>query len=402
MKKITLFLVYCLLLSTCAHAEIQKKKICLNMIIKDESKVILRCLKSVLPIIDYWVIVDTGSTDGTQELVKNFMKNVPGQLHETSWVNFEHNRNHALDLARDKGDYVLIIDADEELVFDKEFKLPHLDKDFYYITSKYGGSHYERTQLISTKLNWKWRGVVHEIVWCEQARHYEIIKGIHNLIRPFQGCRSQDEKKYEKDAALLEESVKKNPRNTRDVFYLAQSYRDCGKLEKSIENYEKRVKLGGWDQEVFWSKFQIARMQQQLKLDPKIFVESLMRAYAYRPKRAEPLYYLANYYRSSGDHLAGYLISSLALKIPYPDDILFVEKWVYDYGLLMEFSVAAYWLEKYSDALQSSIKMLECKELPEHVRSRILENMKWIQKQITDKREMELRNLDNKKVIVNK
>lgn len=402
MKKLGLILVFSVFFCSFGYTKEEKKTVCLNMIIKDESKVICRCLESVKPIIDYWVIVDTGSTDGTQEMVKNFMKDIPGELHETTWVNFEHNRNHALDLARDKGDYILFIDADEELVYEKDFQLPNLEKDFYYITSKYGGSNYVRNQMIKSSLNWKWRGVVHEIVWSDQARNYEILNGVHNFIRPFQGCRSRDEKKYWNDAMALEKALKKNPNNTRDVFYLAQSYRDCGELELSIKNYERRIALGGWDQEVFWSMFQIGKMQQQLKMDPKVFTESLLKAYVYRPIRAEPLYYLANHYRSSGDHLTAYLISSLALKVPYPDDILFVERWVYDYGLLMEFSVAAYWLQKYGDALQASIKILECKDLPEHVRSRTLENMRWIQKQIAEKKAQQQKAVEAQSKVVHK
>src|SRR2546428_69578 len=72
-----------------------KHKICLNMIVKNESHVITRCLGSVLPLIDYWVIVDTGSDDGTQKIIKDFMqeKGVSGELHERPWINFSHNRN---------------------------------------------------------------------------------------------------------------------------------------------------------------------------------------------------------------------------------------------------------------------------------------------------------------------
>jgi len=90
--------------------EAKKKTICLNMIVKNESKVITRCLESIKPILDYWVILDTGSTDGTQQIIKNFMKDIPGELHEDAFVNFEYSRNKALDFAKGKADYVLFID----------------------------------------------------------------------------------------------------------------------------------------------------------------------------------------------------------------------------------------------------------------------------------------------------
>ena len=96
-------------------------RICLNMIVKNESPVIERCLASVKPWIGHWVIVDTGSTDGTQELVRKAMAGVPGELHERPWRNVGHNRNEALDLARAHGDYVLFIDADEQLQVPPDF-----------------------------------------------------------------------------------------------------------------------------------------------------------------------------------------------------------------------------------------------------------------------------------------
>jgi len=103
--------------------------ICLNMIVKNEARVIRRCLDTVRPFIDRWVIVDTGSTDGTQALIREVLQGVPGELHERRWKDFAHNRNEALALARGQGDYVLVIDADEQLVAEPGFRMPDLDAD---------------------------------------------------------------------------------------------------------------------------------------------------------------------------------------------------------------------------------------------------------------------------------
>ena len=93
------------------------------MIVKNESKIIERCLKSVYHLIDTWCIVDTGSTDGTQDIIKEFLKDKPGELIERPWVNFGHNRNEALSLARRWGEWILLTDADMILVVGYLFRL---------------------------------------------------------------------------------------------------------------------------------------------------------------------------------------------------------------------------------------------------------------------------------------
>lgn len=85
------------------------------MIVRNECRVIERCLDSIKGFIDHWVIVDTGSTDGTQQLIRQCLRDIPGDLIERPWVNFGYNRTEALEFARGKSDYVFVIDADEVL-----------------------------------------------------------------------------------------------------------------------------------------------------------------------------------------------------------------------------------------------------------------------------------------------
>src|SRR3972149_7454520 len=128
-----------------------KPTLCLNNPVVNEAKVIERCLKSGRPLIASWVIVDTGSTDGTQKIIADFLEGIPGELHERPWVNFEHNRNEALRFAKTRGDYILFIDADEQLIYSNEFVKPVLDRDFYYIVTDHGGSKYKKIQLVGSR-----------------------------------------------------------------------------------------------------------------------------------------------------------------------------------------------------------------------------------------------------------
>lgn len=377
------FVIYCLFLfisfSYADEPSTQKKTIVLNMIVKDEAHVICRCLNSVKSIIDYWVIVDTGSTDNTQNIIKDYMKSqgIPGELQEKPWINFAHNRNEALAFAKGKGDYVLIIDADEVLSFTNDFVLPPLNKDFYYIETQFGGMRYARNQLIKNSLDWKWVGVVHEVLVSPQALNSGSLTNVANVVST-DGARSKDPLKYHKDAKLLQAAVDENPSDTRNVFYLAQSYRDAGELETSILNYQKRVDLGGWDQEVYWSLYQIASLQEDLKKPYETVVKSYLKAYQSRPSRVEPLYRLGRYYRLNGDLLLAYLVDEYAMKIPRSKDLLFVESWMYDYGIPLEYSIAACGIGRFDIGAAVSNKLLENPDLPEAVQTCLKTNLGFI------------------------
>ena len=357
-------------------------KVCLNMIVKNESDVITRCLRSVKPIIDYWVIVDTGSTDGTQEIIKEYMKDIPGELHEKPWKNFEHNRNEALDFAKGKSDYILFIDADEVLAYEPDFKLPHLKENFYFITTSFNGTEYVRVQLIDNKLDWKWKGVLHEAIDAPQRKTSGLITGVKNVVST-DGARSKDPEKYKKDVKVLEEALVKEPNNTRYVFYLAQSYRDANDLEKALATYEKVTKMSHWNEEIYFSLFQIATLKERLNYSKDEVIQSYYKAFSYRPTRAEPLNRLAEFYRRNDQFAEGYVVAHAGLTMQPPTDLLFVEQWSYDYGLLLECSICAYWLGKYQECHDLTQKILTVKNLPQNVKECAERNLGFAKAKLT-------------------
>ena len=134
-----------------------KKTICLNMIVKNEAHIIKETFDNILKYIplSYWVISDTGSTDGTQQVIKDYFKskNIDGELFEDEWRDFGYNRTLALQHANKKTDYLFIFDADDSI--HGNFKLPeyHLfNKEMYNL--KFGGDSvaYVRPLLINNQL----------------------------------------------------------------------------------------------------------------------------------------------------------------------------------------------------------------------------------------------------------
>ena len=225
--------------------------ICLMMIVKNESKVIERCLSSVKDIIDYWVISDTGSTDGTQDIIKNFFEkqNIKGELHENSWRDFAYNRSIVCKLAQDKADYLITLDADEIFKYDDDFKISKLTCDAYYIMTRNGPIEYTRMQLVSNRLKWYYKDILHEYIHSDtKIESIDLLRGIYNHPSP-DGARSADPNKYRKDALVLERGLLDEPDNIRYRFYLAQSYRDCNDYDNAIKNYKIRADAYGFDEE---------------------------------------------------------------------------------------------------------------------------------------------------------
>ena len=92
--------------------------ICLNMIVRNEAHIVHEVLDAVASCITSWVIVDTGSDDGTQDVIRKHMAGlgIPGELHERPWRNYGHNRSEALRLAQGHGDYIWVMDADDTVM----------------------------------------------------------------------------------------------------------------------------------------------------------------------------------------------------------------------------------------------------------------------------------------------
>lgn len=365
------------------------RTICLNMIVKNESHVLRRCLDSVRPFIDSWVICDTGSTDGTQELARQLLKDIPGELHECAWRDFGYNRSQALRLAQGKADYTLVIDADEVLIAQPNFRMPSLAADEYQIRHEAGnsGTSFYLSQLVRSALPWRYVGVLHEVIVCDVAHSTARLEGLTTK-GLFDGARNADpQSKYMADAAVLEAALKNEPDNARYVFYLAQSYRDAGELAKSIEVYESRASMPGWVEESWYSLYQLGILRERLGQEASRVVTAYLRAYEHRPTRAEPLYELARYHRERRQFALAHLFSSAAMQIPRPADILFLDDSIYDWRILDEYAVASYWVGGFGDSLKAVDRLLTEGKLAPTERARVEMNKAFCLQQLAARAE---------------
>jgi len=278
--------------------------ICLAMIVKNESHIIAETLKNVCAAIRFttWQISDTGSTDGTQGLIRDFFAGLglSGELTEDAWIDFGTNRTHVLQKAYQKTDYVLMWDADDRVHGTLVFPTP-MDADEYGFRFQSGTMCFRRTQLFNNRKRWKYTGVLHEYAECLDPRQpYRMIEGDYYFAANSLGARALDPDKYAKDAAVLEAAcakaeAAKDPIAARYAFYCANSYRNTPHRDKTIEFYKKVLTLGGWHQEQYMACLELWG-QHELLGAPEKGVEFLMESTKYDRTRVECVYRLVKYY----------------------------------------------------------------------------------------------------------
>jgi tetratricopeptide (TPR) repeat protein len=242
---------------------------------------------------------------------------------------------------------------------------------------------FNRILLINNHLSWHWEGVIHEHLYCHLANSFEVLEGIIHSADAEDGHRQQDPHKYHKDAAILEAALKKDPGNSRYAFHLAQSYFNAHESALALKSYEKRIEMGGDPLEIFWSLYTMGYLQEVLKMPSEKIIYSYCKAYQYRPSRAEPLFRLTHYLFQSKHHLIGYALAKQAIAISLPNDLFFVECWIYEYGLLLTLANTAYEIGKYEEAYSIYQEVLSKPTLPDSSLKDVQHNLSVVQAALT-------------------
>jgi glycosyltransferase involved in cell wall biosynthesis len=324
------------------------------MILKNEAPFVARTLASVKPYIERWCILDTGSTDGTQDVVVDVMKGVAGNLYEEPFVDFATTRNRGLSLCGEQTDFILWLDADDVLDggdalrarLARDRDLPSPEREAYYVRVEVPGARFESARVLHARAGWRFHGVVHEVLM-----HPDRSRPAHRIadvtIRHLAGDRATERTKlrWERDVVLLERELEKNPRETRTSFYLGMTLLWLDRNEEAIAALERRIALGGWQEEVFYAKLSKARAAQRAGRQWHEVLGLYLDAHAAAPHRAEPLYAIAMHYDAEGDHALALLFARRAYELPLPAaDTLFVEEDVYAWRAADLVGAHAYWL----------------------------------------------------------
>lgn len=317
--------------------------LCLNMIVKNEGKIIERLLSSVIGIIDTYCICDTGSTDNTIELINKFFseRKMEGKVITEPFKNFEYNRNFSLKECEGMSDYILFLDAD------MIFEIRNFDKN---ILSSYDSFHilqgndtffFGNIRIVRNNGLFKYIGVTHEYISTPEKNSVYHFKRNELFIKDV-GDGGSKHDKFIRDINLLEEAIRVKPDCVRSHFYLANSYHDSRQYEKAIPIYERRIALGGWNQEVWYSYYRIGLCYKNLKQMEKAIC-SWLEGYSYLPNRIENLYEIIKYYRDTSKHNLSHNFYKMAKEVIARGEdrtgFLFLHNDIYEYKIDYEYTI---------------------------------------------------------------
>ena len=368
-------------------------RICLNMIVKNESKIIQRLLDSVVDVIDTYCICDTGSTDNTVELIQNYFqqKNIPGVVIYEPFRDFGYNRSLALESCNVlPSEYILLLDAD--MIFWTDSKnslkqyLKETNKDAYYIFQGSDTYYYKNIRIVRNNHGFKYWGVTHEYVQHpSNSTILQLDKQIVFIKDIGDGGAKTD--KFLRDIRLLEKGLEELPNNDRYLFYLANSYKDSNQYEKAIENYQKRIDVGGWIEEIWHSYYSMGKCWKNLGNMNNAII-SWMNGYQVYPNRIENLFEIIEHYRYEGKNQLSYFFYTIAdrMRIDHPErEYLFMQKDIYDYRLDYELSILGYYVNlDHHDLKLVSMKVLSNPFVTNNTITNVFSNYKFYTEKAVD------------------
>lgn len=363
-----------------------KDRLALVMMIKNEEKRITVSMDSVKDICSTFVILDTGSTDRTIEIVRTYAQthNITLHLKELPFVDFEKSRNDLLDFADEILQYhyfLLMLDCNDELRNHDEL-VKHVENykgeqtGFYIRQQWWTGSSldtYFNNRMVISHFGWRYKGVVHEVCMrdTDDNNTLEQIYKCENVIL-FQDRTKDDDKtmkRFKRDKDLLYNAYLKNPKDARTLFYLAQTCSCLNQHQEAYEYYILRIKEVGFWEEVYQCYSRLGNLSKILGHPWEESMSWYLKAYSVA-KRAEPLVSIAEYYqafnihgeRKPDWHLA-YMFIKQACCLTYPNDQnLFIDKQVYIYKRWHLMGIIAYYVNRYQEGYDACIRALMAKD----------------------------------------
>lgn len=359
-------------LITCSFREIESRTynppVVVVLMVKNEESVIIPTIEPFYKAgIKWFQIVDTGSEDKTVEITRNFFNSHPdcvGYIDQDQFVDFEYSRNKTMEFARKRfsdAGFFLIIDAEYQ-GHNLEQLLPFCQRELEKAASDAPTSYYvklhahdlvlDQIRLVRNESKDVWTGKVHEAIAAERPG---FVPDVFFSFLPSQKGRQKSVARWQWDKAILLAEHKKNPQDSRTLFYLAQTYECLGDTANAIRYYLLRSQMDTKTEEDAVCFYRLGILYGEINCWHES-VDYFLKAFSTRPTRAEALVRLAQHYWKQKNYALCYLYALHATMIPYPEhDILFIEKELYDWVCYDLLSCSAFYVGQFEKGYKAAL-----------------------------------------------
>ncbi len=385
-------------------------KIGVVMMLKNEELRVHVSLESIRDIAAALIIYDTGSTDRTMDIVKQFATatHIPLHLETGTFVDFATSRNVILDYADTVPDldFLLLLDCNDELQGSAQLratatKLHHDPATVWLVRQQWAignneFTYYYNARFLRPRTGWRYKGVVHEYLYhANMADNTQVIPTarLPDTVMLFQDRTKDDNKtqtRFANDYRLLKADLDMDPTNERSVFYLAQTCACMGSDEEAYKYYVMRGENeSGFQEERFEALYNAgkiadicARRQVSMRLlknqlhfasysawyvDQALTWETALGWYMKAMTvfdRIEPLIAIARFYCDLQKPQVAYMYAHQACTLPFPQNsALFLNKHAYDYDRWHLLTQTAYHVGKFDEGMDACVRAIEFKNL---------------------------------------
>lgn len=341
----------------------------LCIMVKNAGPLFEKVLTENLPFIDRWTVLDTGSTDGTQDVIRRVLKDKKGQLYEEPFINFRESRNRCLDLAGKHCKYLLMLDDTYAIRGDlREFLTTVRGDQFassYSLLILSDDTEYYSNRVTMSARGLRYIYTIHEVIQDTDNKENVVIPkeatSIHDHRADYMEKRTMDRKRY--DLQLLHDMIKEDPTNPRHYYYLAQTYNLLEDYEQAAYWFKRRATtaLKGHDQEAVDSWFELARTYNfKLNRPWEECKHAYEEAYKMDPSRPEALYFIGIHYYLNGDRKTAFQYFKDAFALGYPIHAQFSLKPTLVFHFLPKFlAELAYQFEDWQLGMEAAVRFLQ-------------------------------------------
>ena len=340
------------------------------LMVKNEAPVMVKTLQPFVEGgVKNFLIFDTGSTDGTQEIARDYFKK-EGLAHayvlEEPFIDFATSRNHALIAAESlfsEITFIIMPDAEwyiqgvEDLM---QFCAQEKNSSDSCYSTRIEMFNVDGTQvssfvvpkLLRTSAHNRFVGAIHE--YLNQPAHKTVPVTSYFKYQPSAQGFEKTAQRCHRDKMILLKELEQNPENSRTLFFLGQTYAILDDWKNAYIYYKKRAATKTFHhEETFATHLRLGDVAQQFfscenKSIHPTALGHYLEAYALSPERAEPLIKIARYYLDLNQMHLAFLFAMQAVKIPQPScDAFCFEKEKYTYTRYDTLGICAWYVQEY-------------------------------------------------------